>query len=61
MPKVIARIYDPRRAEIYERLNIPTIASVAWSVGQIEFLLFHGREQLKEAFGGGNAPGLPRW
>src|SRR5207248_9280295 len=54
VPKVIARIYDPRRAEIYERLNIPTIASVAWSVSQIEFLLFHGREQLKEAFGGGN-------
>src|SRR5436190_14869499 len=54
VPKVIARIYDPRRAEIYERLNIPTIASVAWSVSQIEFLLFHGREQLKEAFAGGN-------
>src|SRR5438552_8696228 len=54
VPKVIARIYDPRRAEIYERLNIPTIASVAWSVSQIEFLLFHGREQLKEAFGGGH-------
>src|SRR5881392_279663 len=54
IPKVIARIYDPRRAEIYERLNIPTIASVAWSVSQIEFLLFHGREQLKEAFAGGN-------
>ncbi len=54
VPKVIARIYDPRRAEIYERLNIPTIASVAWSVSQIEFLLFHGREELKEAFGGGS-------
>jgi trk system potassium uptake protein len=54
VPKVVARIYDPRRAEIYERLNIPTIASVAWSVGQIEFLIFHGREELKEAFGGGN-------
>jgi trk system potassium uptake protein TrkA len=54
VPKVVARIYDPRRAEIYERLNIPTIASVAWSVAQIEFLIFHGREELKEAFGGGN-------
>ena len=54
VPKVVARIYDPRRAQIYERLNIPTVASVAWSVQQIEFLLFHGREELKEAFGGGN-------
>ena len=54
VPKVIARIYDPKRAEIYERLHIPTIASVAWSVHQIEYLLFHGREELKESFGGGS-------
>ncbi|MGZ4137728.1 MAG: potassium channel family protein, partial [Actinomycetota bacterium] len=27
VPKVIARIYDPRRAEIYEKLNIPTVAT----------------------------------
>jgi trk system potassium uptake protein len=51
--KVIARIYDPRRAEIYERLNIPTVASVRWSAQQIQFLLFHGKEQLKESFAGG--------
>ena len=27
---VVARIYDPRRAEVYQRLGIPTVASVAW-------------------------------
>lgn len=32
---VAARIYDPRRAEIYERLGIPTVATVAWAAGQI--------------------------
>ncbi|MEI6622436.1 MAG: TrkA family potassium uptake protein [Actinomycetes bacterium] len=32
---VVARIYDPRRAEIYERLGIPTVATVAWAAGQI--------------------------
>ena len=53
VPKVIARIFDPRRAEIYERLNIPTIASVKWAASQIEFLLFHGKEELKETIGGG--------
>lgn len=52
--KVIARIYDPRRAEIYERLNIPTVASVRWSAHQIQFLLFHGKEELKESFAGGS-------
>ncbi len=52
--QVIARIYDPRRAEIYERLNIPTVASVRWSSQQIQFLLFHHKEELKETFAGGS-------
>lgn len=30
--RVVARIYDPRRARIYERLGIPTIATVGWSI-----------------------------
>jgi trk system potassium uptake protein TrkA len=51
--KVIARIYDPRRAEIYERLNIPTVASVRWAASRIMFLLFHGTEEVKESFAGG--------
>lgn len=32
---VVARIYDPRRAEIYQRLGIPTVASVRWSTDQV--------------------------
>lgn len=28
---VVARIYDPKRAEVYERLGIPTVATVAWT------------------------------
>jgi trk system potassium uptake protein TrkA len=32
---VVARIYDPRRAEVYERLGIPTVASVAWQSERI--------------------------
>lgn len=32
---VVARIYDPRRAEIYERLGIPTIASVQWTTDRV--------------------------
>ena len=32
---VVARIYDPKRAEVYQRLGIPTVASVAWQTGQI--------------------------
>ncbi len=32
---VIARIYDQRRAEVYERLGIPTVATVSWTADQI--------------------------
>lgn len=34
--RVVARIYDPRRAEIYQRLGIPTVATVTWTVDQVE-------------------------
>jgi trk system potassium uptake protein TrkA len=60
VPKVIARIYDPRRAEIYERLNIPTVASVKWAASQIQFLLFHGKDEVKESFAGGSLLHLQR-
>lgn len=32
---VVARIYDPARAEIYQRLGIPTVATVQWAQDQI--------------------------
>lgn len=32
---VIARIYDPGRAEVYERLGVPTIATVPWAADQV--------------------------
>jgi trk system potassium uptake protein TrkA len=32
---VVARIYDPRRAEIYKRLGIPTVATVTWTIDQV--------------------------
>ncbi|MGN6244500.1 MAG: potassium channel family protein [Motilibacteraceae bacterium] len=42
---VIARIYDPGRAEVYQRLGIPTVATVRWTSDQmIRRLLPHGAE-----------------
>jgi len=32
---VVARIYDPRRAAVYQRLGIPTVATVRWTADQI--------------------------
>ncbi len=40
--RVVARIYDPRRAAIYARLGIPTVATVAWSSEQIMRQLLPG-------------------
>lgn len=33
--QVVARIYDPRRAKIYERLGIPTIATAEWATERV--------------------------
>ncbi|MET0460261.1 MAG: NAD-binding protein [Ilumatobacteraceae bacterium] len=33
--QVVARIYDPRRAVIYQRLGIQTVATVAWTTDQV--------------------------
>lgn len=35
VPHVVARIYDPGRAEIYQRLGIPTVATVRWTSDQV--------------------------
>jgi trk system potassium uptake protein len=32
---VVARIYDPKRAEVYERLGIPTVATVPWTTHRL--------------------------
>jgi trk system potassium uptake protein TrkA len=54
VPSVIARIYDPQRAEIYQRLNIPTVATTTWGVKQIMLMLMHPREEIKESLVGGD-------
>ncbi|MEU3629754.1 MULTISPECIES: potassium channel family protein [Streptomyces] len=44
---VAARIYDPRRAEVYQRLGIPTVATVRWTADQmLRRLLPSGAEEL---------------
>jgi trk system potassium uptake protein len=40
--RVVARIYDPRRAVIYQRLGIPTVATVAWTTDQVNRRLLPG-------------------
>jgi len=44
IPNVVARIYDPRRAEIYQRLGIPTVATVTWTIDQVRRRLLPDRD-----------------
>ena len=39
IPNVVARIYDPRRAQIYLRLGIATVATVSWTIEQVRHQL----------------------
>jgi trk/ktr system potassium uptake protein len=39
--RVVARIYDPKRAEVYERLGIPTVATVRWTADRMLRHLVH--------------------
>jgi trk system potassium uptake protein TrkA len=54
VPKVIARIYDPMRADIYERLNIQTVSTTRWGVKQMMLMLSHPREEIKETLAAGD-------
>jgi trk/ktr system potassium uptake protein len=39
VPRVVARLYDPRKAEIYRRLGILTISTTTWGIQRIAELL----------------------
>ncbi|MET9712605.1 potassium channel family protein [Nocardiopsis alba] len=46
---VVARIYDPRRAEVYQRLGIPTVATVSWTSDAILRRMIPGDGRLDTA------------
>jgi trk system potassium uptake protein TrkA len=61
VPDVVARIYDPRRADIYRRYGIQTFAPTAWSAGKIvEFIVSPNLER-EESFGNGEVQMLAAW
>ena len=43
VPTVVARLYDPRTAEVYQRLGIRTLAPVSWGVQRIADLVTASR------------------
>lgn len=53
VPKVVARLYDPHRAEIYRRLGLVTISSTTWGAERIYEVLMHGELDPDRTFGHG--------
>ena len=45
--RVVARIYDAKRAAVYERLGIPTVATVPWTTDRLLNVLTHETETTK--------------
>ncbi|HEV2426940.1 MAG TPA: TrkA family potassium uptake protein [Acidimicrobiales bacterium] len=50
---VVARIYDPQRADIYKKLGIPTVATSTWTVNQVMRWLVPRDDSVEWTDGGG--------
>lgn len=53
VPRVVCRLYDPRRAEIYKRLGLVTISVTTWGALRIYELLSHAELDTLLSFGQG--------
>lgn len=54
VPKVIARLYDPRHSEIYRRLGIQTISPVTLSIQRLSEILTFSRLDIVHSLGSGD-------
>ena len=53
VPRVIARIYDPGRAALYERFGIDTVSSVQWASAQLAAMLLEPDFRVSSIYGAG--------
>lgn len=53
VPRVVARLYDPRRAEIYQRLGLITISTTTWGAERVYELVTHADLDVVYNFGRG--------
>ena len=51
--RVVARIYNPRRAPVYEKLNLQMVSSSSWGAHRMEQLLVHPGLQSVSSAGNG--------
>lgn len=53
VPRVVARLYDPVRAEVYQRLGLTTISSTQWGAERIVDVVTHNDLDVLQVFGDG--------
>lgn len=53
VPRVVARLYDPRKAEIYRRLGLQTIAPVSWGINRMAEMLSYAPLTTTHSLGAG--------
>lgn len=53
VPRVVARLYDPLRAEIYQRLGLTTVSATNWAAERIFQELTYTDMDVRETFGRG--------
>jgi trk system potassium uptake protein len=53
VPRCVARLYDPRRAEIYRRLGVQVVAPVDWSIHRTADLLTFAQAGVVVSLGSG--------
>lgn len=54
VPRVVARLYDPRKAEIYRQLGLHTIAPVSWGINRIADVLVYSDMDVQASLGNGD-------
>lgn len=54
VPRVIARLYDPRKADIYHRLGIQTISTTSWGIERATEILTYNHLDSVYEMGNGN-------
>jgi trk system potassium uptake protein TrkA len=54
VPRVVARLYDPVRAEVYQRLGLTTISSTLWGAERIVEVVTHNDLDVVDVFRDGN-------
>ena len=55
VPRVVTRIYDPARANIYKSFGIPTISSTVWGANELKEHLLYKELKSEVSFGSGEA------